>query len=113
MTDADKLLNEVCRHGLGVPLGGLTPREQDYQRQVVQRIIDRQEGVPFKVLLVAARYGMRKVWPFTEEHRPYDAVDLEKNILKAKAAAMMMITQGIIPMNRDDVMEFLKPPEEE
>ena len=94
MSDRDRILRVILSHGLGLRPSELTAREASNQLAVVDELLRDNDA---STLYYAIRYGMPEVWPFSEDGRAYDAVDVRSNILKAKAAVGRLRQSGKLP----------------
>jgi hypothetical protein len=90
----------IVREGMGVDPHKLTRGEIELVLKAVHHLIG--EGHDPDDLIHAARFGMRKVWPFTSG-QPWDARDFARNITKAKTAASRMNRAGRIPTHASEI----------
>lgn len=105
--EVQKVAVTICRHGLGVAPASLAPGEWRTLLSHARRLLEEQKGVEVDEIVQAIRYGMRKVWPFTEEFRTFDGKDVLRNITKAKGAAATLRTAGLIPMPAREAIESM------
>jgi hypothetical protein len=99
MREAEVALH-IVREGMGVDPHRLTRGEIETVLKAVKYLVE--QGHTHEDLINAARFGMRKVWPFTDG-QPWDARDFAKNITKAKTAASRMSRAGRIPTHARDI----------
>lgn len=83
MESVERVFKALRVHGLQMRLSDFTPSERDRQRQTIQGLLKTNDA---DTLVRAIRYGMPNVWPFLDG-RAFDADDLRRNLLKAKAEA--------------------------
>lgn len=93
MTHEDALLRAVCRKGLGITPAEMPARERERQVRSIRRMLADYEPVQ---IWMAIQYGMSGVWPY-DGGQPWDAVALEKNVLKAVAVASRAARRNEIP----------------
>ena len=82
--ETDLVLQALLRYGLRMKRTALSAKEIHRQKVVIEDLLSENDA---ETLIDAIRYGMPNVWPYTEDNRTFSAVDLEKNLLKAKAEA--------------------------
>jgi hypothetical protein len=91
----------IVRHGMGTTPAKLTRAEVIRVLEVIQRLA--RDGHTAEDIILAARYGMQRVWPFSDG-RPWLAHELEANISKAKAAvAKLMRKEDGIPIQASEI----------
>lgn len=87
----------VCKYGLRMVPHQLASGELKQLHSQARKLLIAQDGVPLLELCQAIRYGMPRLWPFTENGF-FDGRDVVRNITKAKAIAANMRQQGTIPI---------------
>jgi len=87
---------ENTRNENGEPL--LSKRELARQRRAMKEVLSQVSSL--NELAAVMKYGMPQLWPFNEG-RPWDAVDLRDNFIKARAAMQSKRRTGRLPMNEE------------
>jgi hypothetical protein len=95
--EGEQLTEAICISGLKQTPSQLTTSELEEQRQLAETLILKQDGVPIQHLIEAIRFGMPKVWPFSQQQY-FDARDVLNNITKAKAAAATLRRRSQLPI---------------
>lgn len=93
---------QIIKHGLRMDPEKLTRREKMDILDDVEALID--EGHDPANLVNAARFGMDKVWPFSEG-QSWDSRDFRDNVTKAKSAASRLRRAGRLPTPADEVRD--------
>jgi len=96
----------ICAFGLKMHPAELSKGELRDMDRSIGHILRKQEGVPTHIIVEAIEHGMRGVWPFSEDARPFDAEDVSRHLLKAKGFAATKRRQGLIPVTG------IRPPDE-
>jgi hypothetical protein len=92
-----QLVAMVIFHGLKLLPEDLTDEDILEQLKWIRKCWTR---LKIKSSLIGAiKYGMRDVWPFSEDGRPWDAKDLHSNLLKAVSSSGAARRRGEVPFN--------------
>lgn len=93
-----RILWHICVHGLHQTPQQLSPKDLAVQAGILRDILSDQEGVSTTVLCQAIEYGMPHIFPISENGY-FDARDVARYLVKAKAAAAAMRQQGKMPIS--------------
>lgn len=94
--EALTLLKVVLTCGLHMETSDLSDKEIERQAEACLSVL---QHCTLAQAVQAVRWGMPTVWPFSEDNRSFDAVDLSRNLLKARAGAKAAWTRGEIPLD--------------
>lgn len=92
-SEINEVFTVLVRYGLGMKPSELNEAEHRDQRRIIKRMLEEND---VDILIDAIKYGMPNVWPFSEDGRAFAALDLEQNLLKAKAEAAVARREGRI-----------------
>jgi hypothetical protein len=98
--EVDQAFGALCCYGLRMPPGDVPQAAAKQQKRILRRVLDT---TPLDTVLAAMQHGMAHVWPFSEDGRSWDAVDLDRNLLKAMGEAAKRRRRNEVPINAQQV----------
>lgn len=99
-SDLNKVYRTLCQRGLKMSPSSVPAAIAQREQRTLRKLLGE---VPTEDLINAIEWGMPNVWPFSEDGRPFDAKDLERNLIKALGESSRRERRGEIPYNAQKI----------